>query len=712
MLNLLAVCATGTFLYLAKRSSSNARTSLKNTARASEARRQSALSLLLSGSRTTKLDKLSSQDQDPETQATEQRLDRDLLIAATSLLPATLGLAYPLIGLLTIPGLLAICVIFSRYAYQHYQAGHGIGAYALAVLFYGGTLVTGSFFAGAVGMLLSTFAMKLLHETSDHTKSNLKRIFSSHEKVAWCVLEGVETQVPIDELKPNDIISLHAGATIPVDGTIVSGWASIDQHLLSGESQALEKGCGDQVYASTLVISGKILVRVEKAGAETVAARIGDILYQTADFKNSVKSWGLGIADTSARISMLLGAIALPVVGFRGAVAMFNSSFGLYMIMLGPLAMLVFLNLASKKGILIKDGRALQLMRHVDAVVFDKTGTLTLEQPHVGQIHTFADVDANTVLRYAAYAERKQTHPFAAAILKQAQDNNIVVSNMDMPNSEVPNIHDAQYKLGFGLSVVLNNEANQSHTINVGSLRYMQLEGLAISPHIETLQDQAGTAGHSLVFVAHDAVLIGAIELHATLRPQAKQVIAQLKQQGKAVYIMSGDRAQPTRLLAQQLGVTHYFSETLPETKAALIKQLQDQGKSVCFVGDGINDTIALKQAHVSVSLRGASSAATDCAQVILMHQDLSQLTELIELTDNFERNMHLSMAATIAPGIMTAGGVFFMGYGIFHTIVLNNLGILLGAGNTLLPLVRHQDSVMEKTDEQNDTDCHVVNLA
>lgn len=708
MLTLLTICATGTFFYLSKRSRSNAQTSLKNTQKASKPRRLSALSSLLSRSRTAQLDALSSHDQDPETLATARRLDRDLLIAATSLVPATLGLAYPLIGLLTIPGLLAICIIFSRYAYQHYRAGHGIGAYALAVLFYGGALVTGSFFAGAVSMLLSTFAMKLLHETSDHTKSNLKHIFSSHEKFAWCVLDGVETQVPLNELKPNDIISLHAGATIPVDGTIVSGWASIDEHILNGESQALEKSDGDQVYASTLVVSGKILVRVEKAGTETVAARIGDILYQTADFKNSVNSWGLATADTSARISMILGLIALPTIGLRGAVAMFNSSFGLYMIVLGPLAMLVFLNLASKKGILIKDGRAFQLMRHVDTVVFDKTGTLTLEQPHVAQIHTFAEVDANTVLLYAAYAERKQTHPFATAILKQAQDNQITVPHIDLSDIEA-----AHYTVGFGLSVILTDDSAQRHVIKVGSLRYMQLEGLAISPHIEALQQQSSADGHSLVFVAHDAVLIGAIELHATLRPQAKQVIAQLKQQGKAVYIMSGDHAQPTRLLAQQLGVTDYFAETLPETKSALIKQLQDAGKTVCFVGDGINDTIALKQAHVSISLRGASSAATDCAQIILMHQELSQLIELIELTDQFKRNMHFSMAATIAPGIITTGGVFFMDYGIFHTILLNNLGILLGAGNTLLPLAKHHDPIMEITDEPaDDTHRHVVNLA
>jgi Cu2+-exporting ATPase len=191
--------------------------------------------------------------------------------------------------------------------------------------------------------------------------------------------------------------------------------------------------------------------------------------------------------------------------------------------------------------------------------------------------------------------------------------------------------------------------------------------------------------------VAINSKLAGAIELHATIRPEAKQVVSELRKRKMEMVIISGDHENPTKKLPQELGIEHYFAETLPEKKADLISQLQEEGKSVCFVGDGINDSIALKKADVSISLRGASSAATDAAQIVLMKQDLNQLLQLFDVADGFERNMKVNLITTMIPGVVTLFGAFFLGFGVIHSAILNDIGAVIGASNAVWPWFKEQ---------------------
>ena len=279
--------------------------------------------------------------------------------------------------------------------------------------------------------------------------------------------------------------------------------------------------------------------------------------------------------------------------------------------MAGPISVLNFLQMTSQEGILIKDGRALELLSEVDTIVFDKTGTLTEEQPHVGAIYTCHSINENELLTYAAAAEYKQTHPIARAIQQEALNREL----------RLPEIEKTTYEIGYGLKVRLNEKV-----VLVGSKRFMEMSEITIPSEINAIQQQCNEHGYSLVYVALDGQLAGAIELHATIRPEAKHIISELRQRGFEIYIISGDHEKPTKKLAQEVGIEHYFAETLHENKATLIEALQKEGKAVCFVGDGINDSIALKKANVSVSLRGASTIATDTAQIVLMNENLTQL--------------------------------------------------------------------------------------
>jgi Cu2+-exporting ATPase len=195
-----------------------------------------------------------------------------------------------------------------------------------------------------------------------------------------------------------------------------------------------------------------------------------------------------------------------------------------------------------------------------------------------------------------------------------------------------------------------------------------------------------------LVLVTIDAAVAGAIELHAAVRPEATRIIQALRQRDiKSMYVISGDHEAPTRRLAESLGIERYFAETLPEDKAALIEGLQASGRVVCYVGDGINDSIAMKQSHVSVSLRGASTLATDTAEVVLLDESLNQLPRLFDVARECRANTTTTMAAVFVPSLLCVGGILLFGFGFAHARLFNVVGLLTGTGAAMLPLATHR---------------------
>ena len=544
---------------------------------------------------------ISSNLDEAEISKLERKLNRDLTVAFVSLGFATAGaLIYAPLSLLAAPGLFWIGIVCSQNAYNSFKEGRSVGMDVLDVVFAIGCIATGNYFAGGLGVTFSRISTKLVSMTEDQSKQSLINVFGNQRRSVWLLKDGVEVEISVEALNLGDTIVVHAGEIIPVDGTITSGTANIDQHILTGEAQPAEKGVGDEVLASTVVLSGSILVEVEKAGQDTVAAQIGEILNQTSDFKSTIESWGQEIGNKSALTTLWASGALLPFFGGGTALTILNSNFGQYMRVLEPLSMLTFLNLASQQGLLVKDGRSLQLLNKIDTVVFDKTGTLTLEQPHVGKIHTCLEMSEEERLTYAAAAEYKQTHPIAKAILQAADERGLAL----------PAIGEAKYEIGYGLKVSIPtqpalpaNPATSSteqlalthELVRVGSARFMEMEGIIIPPNIKALHEESQKHGHSFVYVAINDELAGAIELHATIRPSAREVVSELRKRNMDMYIISGDHEQPTKKLAQELGIDNYFAETLPENtypapldKAELISKLQNMGKSVCFVGDGL----------------------------------------------------------------------------------------------------------------------------
>jgi Cu2+-exporting ATPase len=492
--------------------------------------------------------------------------------------------------------------------------------------------------------------------------------------MVWRVEDGAEIEVPLDSLRRDDVVAINAGETIPADGIIIQGAASVNQYILTGESQLTEKGVGNQVFASTMVLAGKIHVKVKQSGDHTVVAQIAETLNKTVDYKMSVQSWGEAISDNLAMPVLAVSALSLPFTGAAGSLAILYVGIGDAIRILAPLSLLNYLRIASKNRLLIKDGRSLELLNDIDTVVFDKTGTLTTEQPHVKNIYSCNGHSELEVLQYAAWAEHRQTHPIARAILEKAKEHELELSAID----------GTIYEVGYGIKGKVSNAL-----IRVGSVRFMKMEHIEIPDEIKKLTEDFQEEGYSSVMVAKDDHLAGVLELHNTVRPEVEKIFAQLHENNIAIYILSGDHEKPTRKMAEALNADNYFAEVFPEQKADIIEQLQKQGRKVCFVGDGINDAIAMKKARVSVSLRGASAIATDTAEIILMDGTLKNVGLLFDIAATLKNNVRTGLFTTLIPSLINIGGVFLIHSGIMTAIILDNAGLAAGVINSFLPVMR-----------------------
>ena len=426
-------------------------------------------------------------------------------------------------------------------------------------------------------------------------------------------------------------------------------------------------------------------------------AKINEILTNSINFKTEAQLRGEQIANKAALPLLSVAGLTMLVLGPYGMLVILNSSVGNLTNIVGSVGTLNYLNIASKSGILIKDGEALESFKKVDTVLFDKTGTLTEEEPNIAQIVTSENSQYNKdeILKFAAAAEQKLSHPIARTIVKEAQEHGL----------ELPELGDSSYQLGRGITVKIGEK-----TVQVGSRQFMDKEDIDIPALFLKAMSAAHEQGHSLVFIAIDQKLEGAIELQATIRPEIPGIIAGLRKRGiKKIAIVSGDHKQPTENLAQLLKVDAYFHDVLPEQKADIVTQLQDEGNIVCFVGDGINDAIAMKKADVSVSLKGASSIATDAAQVVFMDGTLRNLSKMFDISRDLNSNLSTSLNMMLIPFGLNILGTYTAGLSLAAAILFKQTCFLGGLGYVMLPskstkYLRQEQKKLKQVQEAEET--------
>ncbi|MGZ5600044.1 MAG: heavy metal translocating P-type ATPase [Methylobacter sp.] len=583
---------------------------------------------------------------------------------------------------------------------QRLMKEHKVDSYLLMGL--GNLLLigTGRYFVAALGLGLAYIGESIITKATDTAQQNLhdhlfEQLFDPNQKV-WIIQDGVEWEVALEYVRQGDILVVKAGEAIPVDGVVLEGMASVDQHAFTGESYPVEKGVGEAVFASTLMLTGKLQIKVEKSGRDTAIGKLSNILDHAFQSKTDIQLRGEQWAEAANLPFLMLAGVGLVFSGPTGAMVILEGNTVQAIRLLGPLATINYQAVASSEHILLKQGQRLEQISSIDTLLFDKTGTLTDGELNVSAIHVVhADFQPSDILFYAALAEHQLTHPIAKAIMQHAASAGLDINNLD----------DIEYRQGFGIVVQYHGR-----TIHVGSARFMVAENIAIPDSAQNLQTAIHQQGHSLVMVAIDGDVAGLIELQATLRPEVQAVFKSLREHGiKHIGIVSGDHIAPTQKLAEQLNVDSFFAEVLPEDKAGIVKQFQAEGRRVCFIGDGVNDTIAMRQADLSVSLRGATTLAIDVADIILTNSDLNSLCRLMVLSEKLENNLKRGLRICYTGMGIVLVGTVFANIGVLTSMWVHFVLGTGAIGNAMLPLLEIDKDNTGDAQEQPGADPHPV---
>jgi manganese/zinc-transporting P-type ATPase C len=430
-----------------------------------------------------------------------------------------------------------------------------------------------------------------------------------------------------DHREPVDVAALHAGDVvvvttsqrIPVDGTIVGGEALVNQQSMTGEALPVECLAGDRVFAATTVEHGEIEIRAEQLGSHTAVGRIVRAIEVAASEKPDIQLFAERLADREVwRTLALAGLGGAFSRSFDAAMAILVADYGTAARVGIPTAILTSLRRAAGEGILVKGPRTLERLARVDTIVFDKTGTLTLGTLHVTRIVSYdRALDDAELVRLAAAAEQGFTHPVARAVGRLARERRIVV----------PPVTKTESALGLGVDVLV-----EGRRVLIGSRRFMEQQRVRLERARED-ETAAHAVGASPIFVAIDDRLAGMLELQDQLRDDAPDAVRALRaRKMRNVIMLSGDHPEPSRVIANSLGLRHHYAELLPEDKARLVRELKAEGRVVAMVGDGVNDALGLQAADVGMAVPGGAAIAAEAADIVLLSGGLDRVVRAIDL--------------------------------------------------------------------------------
>ena len=456
----------------------------------------------------------------------------------------------------------------------------------------------------------------------------IKELMKLEAKEAHVIRGGNEMTVPIDQIKEGDTVIVKPGEKIPVDGVILEGKSHIDEKVVTGESFPVGKTVGDQVIGATINQEGLIKFKATKVGKNT-------LLFQIIKMVEEAQASRAPIQDLVDKISeyFVPAVVVLSVLVFVGwyfvaglpfragltkMIAVLVISCPCAMGLATPTALVVGIGRAAKYGIILKGGEALENAYKLTAIVFDKTGTLTIGKPVVTDV-VILDQSQNEkdLLFKAASLETGSEHPLARAIVEKGNEGGVKLEDP----------RDFKAISGMGLTGIVGGRA-----IDIGNLAYMKNLGVAVESYIsqlEKLQDEAKT----VVFMLVDKKPVALIAMADTLKSFAKEAIAELKRMGKEIIMITGDNIKTANAIAKVVGIDRVMAEVLPQDKAAQVKKLQDEGKKVAMVGDGINDSPALAQANVGIAIGSGTDVALETGEVVLVKDDLRDVVTAIQLS-------------------------------------------------------------------------------
>jgi heavy metal translocating P-type ATPase len=520
----------------------------------------------------------------------------------------------------------------------------------------------------------------ILERTADRARRTMSARAHLEANHAWRVgPSGVADKVAVKELQVGDRIVVYPGERIAADGLVLDGAATVDEKPLTGESLPRSREAGATVHASTVVVEGQIVVQVQRAGAETTAARIVRMLEAAGNKPMTLQRTAESIANKLVLPTIALGAAAGLLSGnLDRLTSVLITDFGSGVRIAVPTAALSALAVAADQGLLIKGGQYLERLSRADTVVFDKTGTLTLGEPEVREVVMLGTRSRQEVLAFAAAAESRHKHPIATAMRN--------VAALEGATELAAELGSERYTIGSGVEAMVDGVR-----VFVGRRKMMCEIGLD-SAKIDALARRHRQLAASSLFVAIDGRLEAAIAYADKPREESADVVAALRASGRReVLLMSGDSRGVAEAIAERLGVDRVMSELMPEDKARHVRALQREGRVVAMVGDGINDAPALALADVGISLHGGSDVALDTADVVLVDGGLSKLPLAFELADDAMKQVRTGLAIVLAPNLVAmALGALGLCPPALAAIVNNGSTVVSGLAG-LAPLVRQR---------------------
>lgn len=474
--------------------------------------------------------------------------------------------------------------------------------------------------AGSV-MLLLRIGELLEEWTYQKSVHDLADNMSLHIDTVWKVVDGTEVEVSLADVQAGDLVSVKMGSTIPLDGEVQSGDAMVNQASMTGESMPVHKTAGLTVYAGTVVEDGEIVVKVKGSAGNSRYDRIVKMIQDSESFKSNLESRASHLADSL--VPWCLGGTLLTYLLTRNltrAMSILMVDFSCALKLSMPLAVLSAMRECSTHKITVKGGKFLEAVAQADTIVFDKTGTLTLAKPKVADVLCFNGYDRATVLRYAACLEEHFPHSVANAIVRQAADEGLTHDEM---HSKV------EYIVAHGIASMVDGKR-----IVIGSGHFIFDDEHCVIPEGEEALYENRPEEYSHIYMALDGKLVAIICIQDPLRPEAPQVLKNLRKAGfRNLVMMTGDSERTAAAVAAKIGVDKFYAEVLPEDKARFIKEAKKSGHRVAMVGDGINDSPALSEADAGVAIAEGADIAREIADITISAHDLQQLVVLKEIS-------------------------------------------------------------------------------
>lgn len=491
------------------------------------------------------------------------------------------------------------------------------------------------FAAGEVAFIMAIGAI-LEEMTTDRAKKGLKKLIALAPSQGRRISNGSEEMIPAEKIRENDILRILPGETIPVDGKIISGETSVDQSIMTGESLPVDKAVGDDVFCGTINRFGAIDIKATKVGEDSSLQKLIRMVREAEDKKapmariaDKCASWLVPVAFMIAVITGIL------TDNLERAVTVLVVFCPCALVLATPTAIMAAIGQATKHGVIIKSGESLEKMGKVDTVAFDKTGTLTYGKLKISDIVSFNDdFSAQDILYLTASAESKSEHPLGKAVYSSALSSGIKTAETE----------DFRMMSGKGVSAKIAGK-----TYYCGNEKYLCQYGILLNEKAGEKAEELRKQGKAMIFTASETECLGLIALSDEIRPQVGKMVSDLAALHTDTVLLTGDSKNAARYFADLSGIKNVYAELLPEEKVMQISKLLQQHKTVCMIGDGVNDAPALKTASVGVAMGSfGSDIAVEAADIALMSDDLSKIPYLKKLSDATVKTIKFSIALSM----------------------------------------------------------------